>query len=162
MVVPVKRFCTCDLGRQTAVLFFERSICFSIRQPSLESSRVHASVRGRRDGRQHDAGSMQFRCAHLIGVLDMVGISPEHGITGTASRGDLEGPRSDGQQFGTSIFSRHEAPEYRSGNRCHSSTCGAEPRRCAGPAQPSHAWCHDGAQVSPPRSSAMSPARDAS
>ena len=31
---------------------------------------MHASVRGQRDGRQHDAGSMQFRCAHLIGVLD--------------------------------------------------------------------------------------------
>ena len=41
---------------------------------------MHASVRGRRGGRQHDAGSMQFRCAHLIGVLDVIGISPEHGI----------------------------------------------------------------------------------
>ena len=52
---------------------------------------MHASVRGQCDGCQHDAGSMQFRCARLIGVLDMIGISPEHGITGTASRGDLEG-----------------------------------------------------------------------
>ena len=34
---------------------------------------------------------MLFRCARLIGVLDTIGISPEHGITGTASRGDLKG-----------------------------------------------------------------------
>lgn len=33
---------------------------------------VHASVRGRRAGRQHDAGSMQVGCAHVIGVLDVV------------------------------------------------------------------------------------------
>lgn len=31
---------------------------------------MHASVRGQRDGCQHDAGSILFRCAHLIGVLD--------------------------------------------------------------------------------------------
>ncbi len=41
------------------------------RRLHLRSSRVHASVRGQRDGCQHDAGSMQFRCAHLIGVLDV-------------------------------------------------------------------------------------------
>ena len=40
--------------------------------PSSEITWVHASVRGRRAGRQHDAGSMQVRCAHLIGVLDVV------------------------------------------------------------------------------------------
>jgi len=40
--------------------------------PSSEITWVHASVRGRRVGRQHDAGSMQVRCAHLIGVLDVV------------------------------------------------------------------------------------------
>ena len=28
----------------------------------------------------------------LIDVLDWVGISPDHGITGTASLGDLQGP----------------------------------------------------------------------
>ena len=56
----------------------------------LRSPRVHASVRGRRGGRQHDAGSMQFRCAHLIGVLRGAGNSPDHGIIGTASLG---GPR---------------------------------------------------------------------
>ncbi len=136
-----------------------RSLFGSLR---LRSTRVHASVRGQRDGRQHDAGSMQFRCAHLIGVLDMIGISPEHGITGTASRGDLEGPRSGGQQSGTCIFSRHEAPEYRSGSRCHPSTCGAESRQCAGPAQPSPACQRDGVRFSPPRFGAMSPARNAS
>jgi len=48
---------------------------------------------------------------HLIGMLDTIGISPEHGITGTASRGDLEGPRSGGQTSGTCVFSRHEPPE---------------------------------------------------
>lgn len=36
----------------------------------LRCPRVHASVRRRRGCRQHDAGSMQFRCAHLVGVLD--------------------------------------------------------------------------------------------
>lgn len=41
--------------------------------PSSEITRVHASVRGRRAGRQRDADSMQVRCAHLIGVLDVVG-----------------------------------------------------------------------------------------
>lgn len=61
-----------------------------------QSTGVHASVRGRRGGRQYDAGSMQFRCAHVIGVLDMVGISPERGSPGTASGGDLESPRSGG------------------------------------------------------------------
>ncbi len=128
----------------------------------LRSTRVHASVRGQRDGCQHDAGSVPSRCAHLIGVLDTIGISPEHGITGTASRGDLEGPRSGGQPAGTCIFSRHEAPECRSGNRCHPSTCGARPQRCAGPAQPSRAWPHDGAQVSLPRFGASLSSRDAS
>lgn len=48
---------------------------------------MRASVHGRRCGRQHDAGSMQFQRAHLIGVLDMIGIGPEHGITGTVSHG---------------------------------------------------------------------------
>lgn len=57
---------------------------------SLKSPRVHASVRGRRGGRQHDAGSMHFRCAHLIGVLRGAGNSPDHVIIGTASLG---GPR---------------------------------------------------------------------
>lgn len=68
---------------------------------------------------------MRFRCAHLIGVLSAIGISPEHGITGTASRGDLEGPRSSRQQSGNCIFSRHEAPEHGSGSRRHLSTIGA-------------------------------------
>ena len=135
---------------------------FLIGSLRLRSTRVHASVRGRRDGRQHDAGSMQFRCAHLIGVLDVIGISPEHGIIGTASRGDLEDPRSGGQQSGACVFSRHESPEYRSGSRCHPSTCGAGLRRYAAPAQPSHAWHPDGAQVLRPRFATSSPVHDAS
>ena len=60
---------------------------------------MHVSVLGQLASRQHDAGSMQFRCTHLIGVLEMIGISPEHGITGTASRWDLEDPRSSGQRL---------------------------------------------------------------
>lgn len=41
-----------------------------------------------------------------IGVLDAIGISPEHGIAGTTSRGDLEGPQSGRQQFGACVFNR--------------------------------------------------------
>jgi hypothetical protein len=58
------------MRRLSAVLSFEQLIRFPVRQPSPEIARVHASVLGQRDGRQHDAGSMQFRCAHLMSVLD--------------------------------------------------------------------------------------------
>ena len=68
---------------------------------------MHASVRGRRRGRQNDAGSMQFQSAHLIGVLDTIGISPEHGIIGTVSRG---GPRRPAvRQASVSTSDRHAA-----------------------------------------------------
>jgi len=98
---------------------------------------------------------MQFRCAHRIGVLEMIGIRPEHCIIGTASRGGLEDRRSGGQQFGTRIFSRHEAPDDRHESRCHPSTGSSGSRRCAGPAQPSRTWHRDGAQVSPTMFSAQ-------
>ena len=62
--------------------------------PSAEINPVLASVRGRRGGRQHDAGSMQFRCAHLIVVLRAASNRPDHGIFGIASLGGLEGLRS--------------------------------------------------------------------
>lgn len=57
---------------------------------SVKSPRVHASVRGQREGCHQDAGSVQFRCVHLIGVLGKAGISPDHDIIGTTSLGDLE------------------------------------------------------------------------
>ena len=65
--------------------------------PSSEITWVHASVRGRHVGRQHDAGLMQVRRAHLTGVLD-VDNSLDQGIIGTASLGDLEGLRSGRQR----------------------------------------------------------------
>lgn len=112
---------------------------------------MHASVCGQRDGRQPDAGSMQFRCTHLISVLDAIGISPEHGFTGTTSRGDLEGPRSGWQQPGNRIFSRHEAPEHRGGSRRDHCTLGATTARkfCGPGSQPARppTMHHDGGSL---------------
>lgn len=47
-------------------------------------TRVHASVRGQRGGHQHDVGLMQFRCPHLMGVLDDAG-AEQVAQTGTQS-----------------------------------------------------------------------------
>ena len=105
-----------------AVCIFEQVTSFVPGSLRLRSSRAHASICGRRDGRQHHAVSMQFPRAHLFGVLDKIDISAEHGIEGTAFRGEFEGTRSREQRSGTYKFSRHETRElYRSGTR-----------RCAG------------------------------
>jgi transposase InsO family protein len=91
--VRVKPFWPYDASRSTAGRL--RDPCFVAVLRSclrLRSPRVHASVRGRRDGRQHDAGSMQFRCAHLTSVLRVAGNSPDHGIIGTASLGEPRRP----------------------------------------------------------------------
>ena len=58
---------------------------------------VHASVRGQREGCQQDAGSRQFRCVHLIGVLGRADISLDHDIIGTTSPRELEDLRSGRQ-----------------------------------------------------------------
>jgi len=42
-----------------------------------------------REGCRHDAGSVQFRRVHLIGVLSVAGDGPDPDITGTASLRDL-------------------------------------------------------------------------
>lgn len=47
-----------------------------------------------REGCRHDAGSMQFRRVHLIGVLSVAGDGPDPDITGTASLRDLESSQS--------------------------------------------------------------------
>ncbi|ABL68214.1 hypothetical protein Pden_0097 [Paracoccus denitrificans PD1222] len=58
---------------------------------------VHASVRAQRGGCQHDAGSMQFRPAHLTCVLARSGgNSQTHGIAGTTFPWDSGGPRPGG------------------------------------------------------------------
>jgi hypothetical protein len=59
---------------------------------------VHASVRGQLDGRQHDAGSMEFRCAHLNSVLDTMAsvlnmASSEPRPVGTSKAHDQAGRR---------------------------------------------------------------------
>lgn len=48
---------------------------------------MHASVRGQRGAANMMLVQMQLRCAHLVGVLDVIGNSPDHGIIGTASLG---------------------------------------------------------------------------
>jgi hypothetical protein len=86
------------MRRLSAVLSFEQLIRFPVRQPSPEIARVHASVLGQRDGRQHDAGSMQFRCAHPMSVLDTMAsvlstASSEPRPVGTSKAGDQAGRR---------------------------------------------------------------------
>lgn len=73
-------------------------VCLRLRSP-----RVHASVRGRRGGHQHDAGSMQFRYAHLTGVLRGASKSPDHGIIGTASLGTSKACRQSGVSWGPCV-----------------------------------------------------------
>ncbi len=70
--VSVKRFLTCVSGRLFAdwmrVLFGPS--CYHCRLRLRSFGCMLRSVVSA-IGRQHDAGSMQLRCAHLIGVLDV-------------------------------------------------------------------------------------------
>ena len=67
--VPVKAHCTTPLVPQRREIEALVIALLALLGPLLEGLGAHASVRGQRDGCQQDAGSMQFRCAHLMIVL---------------------------------------------------------------------------------------------
>ena len=57
-----------------------------------------------------------------------IGNSPDHGITGTASLGDLEGLRLGRQRVCVRVVRWQEGPDSQTGSRCHRPTCGAGSR----------------------------------
>lgn len=93
--------------------------------PSFEPLRVHASVRDQRGGRQHEAGSVQARCAHLVGVLD-VGSATVRSTTSSEPRPrEPRRQRSGRQRWRTQFVRPHEARRCLSGSRYHQPTAGA-------------------------------------
>lgn len=139
-------------GYEHLLFLPSRSDC----RPRLRSPRVHASVRGQRGAANMMPGSMQFRCAHLIGVIDVDRHSPDHGIIGPASLGDFKGLLSGRQRLGTQVFRPQVAPSCPTGSRCHRPTSYEGSHRRAGPSQPWRASDRGDARPVLPKLSAMS------
>jgi hypothetical protein len=161
--VPVKHLSAYDVGCKAAVLNIcsSWSSCCRYRL-RLRLPRVHASVRGQRMA----ANMMLVQCNSDVPISlacsIWIGISPDHGIIGTASLGDLEGLRSGRQRVCVRVVRLHEGSECQTGTRYHRPTSGAGSPRCGAPERPWRALHPGGGQPVLPMFATKLNARDAS
>ena len=122
---------------------------------------VRASVRGRRSGRQLDAGSVRFPRAHLKYVLGAEAPATRH-RTASSETASWWGPRWPVFRTARSLFSFAAAlltwfkPAWQPGILCCRPTCDAELRPSCGPARPPRVSLHADEQRAPPMRAAKS------